>query len=74
MNCLRGSVRAERSKLLCVEEREGGKKKIILCGGAWGRKEGNYCVRGSVRVERRKLLCEGAWGRKEGNDCVCGGA
>ena len=31
---MRGSVRAERSKLLCAREREDGKKKIIVCGGA----------------------------------------
>ena len=43
---MRRSVRAERSKLLCAGEREGGKKQIIVCGGARGRKEANYCVRG----------------------------
>ena len=40
--CVWGSVRAERRKLLCAEEREGGKKKII--------------VSGSLRAERRKLI------------------
>jgi len=28
-----GSVRAERRKLFCAGEREGGKKKTIVCGG-----------------------------------------
>ena len=79
-------MRAERRKLLCAGERERGKKQIIVCGGACGRKEANYCVWGSVRAERRKLLCAGereggkkqiivcggARGRKEGNYCVRG--
>ena len=64
----------ERRKLLCEGEREGGKKKIIVYGGARGRKEENYCARGSLRAETRKLLCEGE--REGGNKkiIVCGGA
>ena len=32
-------MRAERRKLLCVEEREGGKKKIIVCGSEGGKRK-----------------------------------
>ena len=58
---MQGSVRAERSKLLCAGEREDGKKKI-------------NCVWGSVRAERRKLMCAGERVDGKKKIIVCGGA
>ena len=44
-----------------------------MCEGACGRKEENYCVRGSVRGRRRKLMCaEEREGGKKKNYCVRG--
>ena len=56
---------AERTKLLCVGEREGGKKKIIVCGGGRGGKEENYFVRGSVRGKRRNDYVWGPGGKQK---------